>query len=129
MDVKDICIENIGLSVRAYNALNKQEVATVGQLLEYTEEKLYSIRNLGAKTVGEILQKIEEYRRYAESTEMLPQLTEDINAAQPDLLAQVNGKDVDNVTIDEIHLSVRAVNALHAHGIDTLGQLLEMTEE
>lgn len=129
MDVKDIAIENIGLSVRAYNALYRQGVRTVGQLMEYTEEKLSSIRNLGAKTVEEILRKIEEYRVYAENNEVPPRPAEDDSASQPDLSALLDSKDIDEVTIDEIQLSVRAVNALHAQDINTLGQLLELTEE
>ena len=60
MDVKSIKIENIELSRRSYNALRREGVETVGDLLEYTEDSLTKIRNLGRKSIDEVLLKIEE---------------------------------------------------------------------
>lgn len=62
MDVKIISIDNIGLSVRASNALHRAQVFSVGDLLKYNEESLTEIRNLGKKSIEEILNKIEEYK-------------------------------------------------------------------
>lgn len=67
MDVKILAIDAIGLSVRATNALHRAEIHTVGDLLRYTEETLTDIRNLGKKSIDEILAKIEEYKRLDEA--------------------------------------------------------------
>ena len=44
MDVKMIGIDNIGLARRSSNALHRAGVNTVGEMLDYTEEKLSEIR-------------------------------------------------------------------------------------
>ena len=62
MDVKMQSIDAIGLSVRSSNALHRAGVHTVGDMLERTEEDLSQVRNLGKKSLEEILGKIEEYR-------------------------------------------------------------------
>lgn len=132
MNVKEIAIEEIDLSVRAKKALQGKGVITVGQMLEYTEEKLYRIRNLGAKSVTEILKKIEECRSYAETNEIPPSLfPKEDKSDQEDIdpSAVLAGRNVNNIAIDEIGLSPRAVHALHFNGVDVLGQLLEYTEE
>ena len=60
MDIKELQIDKIGLSVRSTNALRRADVHTVGDMLSYTEESLSEIRNLGKKSIEEILKKIEE---------------------------------------------------------------------
>ena len=67
MSVTTISIDSIGLSVRSVNALRRIEVHTVGQMMEYDEERLLQVRNLGQKSVKEILAKIEEYKDLEES--------------------------------------------------------------
>ncbi len=64
MDTKTIGIDNIGLSRRSSNALHRAGVNTVGEMLTYTEEALSEIRNMGRKSIEEVLLKIEEYRKY-----------------------------------------------------------------
>ena len=64
MDVRTISINDIGLSVRSSNALHRVGVDTVGQMLGHTWESLSEIRNLGKKSIDEILMKIEEYKAY-----------------------------------------------------------------
>ena len=64
MDVKTIDIDNIGLSRRSSNCLHRAGVKTVGEMLAYTEETLSEIRNMGRKSIDEVLLKIEEYRKY-----------------------------------------------------------------
>ena len=64
MDVKTFKIDDIGLSVRSANALHRTGVHTVGDLLGYTEDTLSNIRNMGRKSIDEVLLKIDEYRKY-----------------------------------------------------------------
>ncbi len=53
-------IEELELSVRAYNCLKREGVDTVEKLLEYTEDELLDIRNFGQKSIQEVKDKIKE---------------------------------------------------------------------
>jgi DNA-directed RNA polymerase subunit alpha len=53
-------IEELELSVRAYNCLKREGVDTVDKLLEYTEDELLDIRNFGQKSIQEVKDKIKE---------------------------------------------------------------------
>ena len=50
-----IPIEILNLSVRSYNVLKRNKIDTVGQLMEFDEEKLSGMRNLGKSSIDEIL--------------------------------------------------------------------------
>ena len=62
MRVKLLSIDDIGLSNRVRNALHREKIHLVGEMLECTEESLMQMKNLGIKSVEEILTKIEEYK-------------------------------------------------------------------
>ncbi len=51
-------IEELELSVRAYNCLKREGVDTIEKLLEYTEDELLDIRNFGQKSIQEVKDKI-----------------------------------------------------------------------
>lgn len=52
-------IEEMTLSVRAYNALKRTGIDSIGELADWlNENKLGSVRNLGAKSLREIQTKI-----------------------------------------------------------------------
>lgn len=51
-------IEDLGLSVRAYNCLKRSGLMTVGQVLEKTEEELLALRNFGRKSYEELKEKL-----------------------------------------------------------------------
>lgn len=53
-------IEEMDFSVRSYNCLKREQVVTVGQLIERTEEDLLDIRNFGQKSIDEVKQKLAE---------------------------------------------------------------------
>src|SRR5258708_25940146 len=50
----DTPIEELDLSVRAFNCLKANEIQTVGQLLQKREEELLALRNFGRKSLDEI---------------------------------------------------------------------------
>jgi DNA-directed RNA polymerase subunit alpha len=56
----DTPIEELDLSVRAFNCLKANEIQTVGQLLQKREEELLSLRNFGRKSLDEIKEKLVE---------------------------------------------------------------------
>ena len=59
--IAEIPIEELELSVRAYNCLKRAGINTIVQLQELSEEKLLSVRNLGRKATAEIQSKLKEY--------------------------------------------------------------------
>lgn len=50
----NISIEELQLSVRAYNCLKKAKINTVGDLLKYSPEKLQELKNFGRKSADEV---------------------------------------------------------------------------
>lgn len=53
-------IEDLNLSMRAYNCLRRSGLMTVGQVLENSEEELLSLRNFGRKSYDELKDKLNE---------------------------------------------------------------------
>ncbi len=53
-------IEELELSVRAYNCLKREGIDSVEKLLEYSEDELLDIRNFGQKSIQEVKDKIKE---------------------------------------------------------------------
>ena len=56
----DTPIEELDLSVRAFNCLKANEIQTVGQLLQKREDELLALRNFGRKSLDEIKEKLVE---------------------------------------------------------------------
>lgn len=55
----DMTIEELELSVRAYNCLKRAGINTVEDLVNKTEEEMMKVRNLGKKSLEEVIQKLE----------------------------------------------------------------------
>lgn len=55
-----ISIDDLDLTVRAYNALKQSGINTTAELIELTKSQLEKIKNLGRKSVTEIIQKLTE---------------------------------------------------------------------
>ena len=53
-------IEDLSLSVRAYNCLKRSGLMTVGQVLEKSEDELLTLRNFGQKSYDELKSKLIE---------------------------------------------------------------------
>lgn len=52
-------IEDLDLSVRAYNCLKRSGITKIGQLLEMSEEDLLAVRNFGQKSLDELRVRLE----------------------------------------------------------------------
>lgn len=52
-------IENLSLSVRAYNCLKRAEINTIQQLLSHTPQSLLSIEKLGKTVLAEITSSLQ----------------------------------------------------------------------
>jgi len=56
----DLPIEELDLSERPRNCLKRARVDTTGQLVQKTEDDLLAITNFGAKSLEEVIQKLDE---------------------------------------------------------------------
>ena len=52
-------IEELDLSVRSFNCLKRAQINTVEDLISKTEEEMMKVRNLGRKSLEEVIQKLE----------------------------------------------------------------------
>ena len=59
--VLKMAIEDMDLSVRSYNCLKRANIHTVEDLTKKTEDDMLKVRNLGRKSLDEVIQKLESY--------------------------------------------------------------------
>lgn len=60
--IRNLPIDELELSVRAFNCLKRAEINTIGELTDKTEDELTRVRNLGKKSVDEIKEKLANFR-------------------------------------------------------------------
>ena len=56
----DMTIDELELSVRSYNCLKRAGINTVGELCNKTPDDMMKVRNLGRKSLEEVLAKLQE---------------------------------------------------------------------
>ena len=61
-------IEDLDLSVRSYNCLKRANINTVGELTQKTQEEMMKVRNLGHKSLKEVIQKLNEQGLYLKNS-------------------------------------------------------------
>ena len=115
MNVKTLRVDEIGLTGRSANVLQRNGVHTVGEMLSLTEETISNMRNVGRVSTEEILLKIEEYKQINYENELEASRLDDL--------------DYDQITIEQLELSVRSFNALTNVGIRTVAELLTAYEQ
>ncbi len=68
-DTEEMSIEDLDLSVRAFNCLKRANINTVGQLIQMTVEDMMKVRNLGQKSWEEINLKLSQLGLSLRTTE------------------------------------------------------------
>ena len=56
----DMNIDELELSVRSYNCLKRAGINTVAELINKTPDEMMKVRNLGRKSLEEVLAKLKE---------------------------------------------------------------------
>ena len=56
--VLEMTIEDLDMSVRSFNCLKRAGIDTVEDLINRTEEDMFKVRNLGKKSLEEVIQKL-----------------------------------------------------------------------
>ncbi|MDD4002823.1 MAG: DNA-directed RNA polymerase subunit alpha [Clostridia bacterium] len=59
--VLEMNIEDMDLSVRSYNCLKRANIHTIEDLIKRSEEDMLKVRNLGRKSLDEVINKISSY--------------------------------------------------------------------
>ena len=67
--VLEMTIEELDLSVRAFNCLKRASINTVGELVQKNQEDMMKVRNLGKKSLEEVEQKLQALGLSLRSTE------------------------------------------------------------
>ncbi|MBP5686304.1 MAG: DNA-directed RNA polymerase subunit alpha [Clostridia bacterium] len=61
LKILEMAIEDMDLSVRSYNCLKRANIHTVEDLTKKTEDDMLKVRNLGKKSLDEVIYKLESY--------------------------------------------------------------------
>ncbi len=143
--LEKISIDQINLSVRANNCLKKSGIFNLADLMLLTSESMSQIRNMGAKTIEEILivqQQIHSSENIltveGNSTKSKDILVKEmlIRNQIPNYTGlndnyEVNflnlfGQWVDDIHVDDLKLSVRSFNALMSARIETAQAIAQL---
>ena len=58
VSLENILIEELELSVRAYNCLKRANIHNLGELLQYSEDDLLAFKNFGQKSAKEVMENL-----------------------------------------------------------------------
>ena len=97
----EMTIEELDLSVRSFNCLKRAGINTVEDLVSKSEDEMMKVRNLGRKSLEEVMVEKEDDEK----------------------------EKVLEMSIDELELSVRSYNCLKRAGINTVEELTNKTPE
>lgn len=59
--ILDTPIEDVEFSVRTFNCLKKENINTLGELIQRNENELLNIRNFGRRSLEEVLERLQQY--------------------------------------------------------------------
>lgn len=133
-------ISVLPLSVRSRNCLRNANILTIGAMMEYPEDQFINIRNMGVRSVNEILSYVRmlkngsgEYMLVesngcaAPSVPVVHELVS--NDGHVSVLLDEVGSIIQDIPVEELRLSVRAKNSLTRNGYRFASQLIGITYE
>jgi DNA-directed RNA polymerase subunit alpha len=127
--VMDIPVSDFELSVRSRNCLKKMNINTLGDLLRISEAELLAYKNFGETSLREIkamlAQKGLSLGQYA-STPAVSALPMPVEQAAP---ASGANAEILSRPVMAMELSVRSRKCLQRLGINTIGELVERSEQ
>jgi DNA-directed RNA polymerase subunit alpha len=128
--VMDIPVSDFELSVRSRNCLKKMNINTLGDLLRISEAELLAYKNFGETSLREIkamlAQKGLSLGQYA--TNPPPAAISPLPAVEPSVATGVSAEMLTRPVM-AMELSVRSRKCLQRLGINTIGELLERSEQ
>jgi len=127
--VLEIPVTDFELSVRSRNCLKKMNIRTLGELIKHSEQELLSYKNFGETSLQEIKDMLASkglYLGMAVDEKEQRQVTPAPASALQRLAAPTTA---DSVAMGDLELSARSRKALDRLGIETIGELAQLTEE
>lgn len=114
-------VEELDFSSRTLNALKRSNINTVEELISFTEDEIIKVRNIGETGFTELLKKLRGLGLSFREREIY---TMGMFIERPEVM----GEKILEMTIEELELSVRTYNCLKRVGINTVDELLDLTE-
>lgn len=121
-------IKKLELSTRAYNALRRANINTIGDLVDFSKENLPSLKNMGVKSITEIIEVLKQI----EVIEIDSSNYAAVQNIEEDTPLQFIGNDGQlyrDYPIENIGLSRRSFNCLKGAEIDCVSRLLDQTDQ
>ena len=128
----DTPIAALGLSVRAYNAVYRAGIRTVGQLATTLDEELLAHKQIGEKTCRELRDNLVQFAQFKPGVaEELAALTAEAAAVAKTPRDEMPERSTsgDKTPLTALGLSLRAYNALVRAGIRTIGKLVALSDD
>ena len=116
-----IKIDNMAFSERTLNCFSKANIETLGDLIKLTEDDLLNLENFGKRSLYEVRDVVASFS-----------LKLGIDNFESDLLLLSNSKLQDEMLrrrVDTLDFSARTLNCLVKANIETLGDLIKLTED
>lgn len=135
---RDDDISVLPMSRRSVNCLRRENIYTIGALMDYPIEKLIGIRNLGVKSFGEVCSFVQSLKDGTGDFALVKNSHSIINTHDsihnnPEvggcgvMFLSESGVIVNDIPIAELPLSVRAQNSLRYSGYKFASQLVGIT--
>jgi len=126
--ISDTPISDFELSVRSRNCLKKMDIKTLGDLLRVSEQELLSYKNFGETSLNEIKALLQtkglRLGQAAEGAGVAAPIARRPAAADGEGSSELMGKQV-----QDLELSVRSRKALQRLNINSVGELVQKTED
>lgn len=119
-------IEELDLSVRSYNCLKKAGINIVEDIIEKTESDMMKIHNLGRKSIEEIQRRLAELGLSFKDSPPDDFLTMGVVACGG--LSVMEPEPI-GMEIEELDLSARTYNKLKRAGLNTVAEIIRLTEK
>ena len=129
-------ISALPLSVRSLNCLRRANIHTVGALMDYPEDELLNIRNMGTKSVEELKHWICVLSEGTEGYALVEQIDVPVKSEEVQPITEKEtvfldekGVVAQDIAIKSTDLSARAKNSLTKGGIEFVSQLVALNRE
>lgn len=120
-------LKDLNLSVRSYNALNRNfmtNIRTVGDLINLEEEDFRRTRNLGPKSAEEVIEIV-----HSLGLKMKWERNEETKEVENKNISELDEKSKGELKIADLKLPVQIHNCLARAGIDNVNDIINLEEE
>ena len=130
-DLKNIPIDNLGMSARSRNALSRYNIKSVADLIVLSDQELRKIRNLGEKSLNEVYEVIESIGNEEVTSNMsrLDAFTIGISDDEKDNYIKDYFDMILEFKLNDIDIHPYATDSLNKKGINSVLDLVLSNEE